>query len=140
MSFREKSAWITLIALILLTLFFITHLPPPLTLAPLGGWVFQVLAIGVVAFVVIEVIAHVIVAVRSPRDARAPRDERERLIALKGTNIGAYAYVVLSLGSVFVVVHLGANAIGVAYCVFLSFVIAQVVNYAARVLYYRRGV
>ena len=41
---------------------------------------------------------------------------------------------------VFIVVHLGANAIGVAYCVFLSFVIAEVINYAARVWYYRRGV
>src|SRR5882724_9536306 len=110
MSFREKSAWITLITLVLLTLFFITHLPPPWTLTPRpGGFLFFVLTIGVIAFVVIEVIAHVIVAVRAPRDAQAPRDERERLIALKATSMAAYVYAFLSLGSVFAMIHLGGN-------------------------------
>jgi archaellum biogenesis protein FlaJ (TadC family) len=140
MSFREKSAWITLITLVLLTLFFVTHLPPPWYLAPRGGFTFFVLMVGVIAFVVIEIIAHVIVAIRAPRDAHAPRDERERLIALKATSIAAYTYATLSLGSVFVIIHLGANEIGTAYYLFLSFVIAEVVNYAARVVYYRRGV
>ena len=37
-------------------------------------------------------------------------------------------------------IHLGANEIGVAFCVFLSFILAEIVNYAARVVYYRRGV
>jgi ABC-type antimicrobial peptide transport system permease subunit len=72
MSFREKSAWITLITLVVLTLFYITHLPPVWMLDPPGGWMFHVLAIGVGAFVVIEIVAHVIVAIRAPRDAQAP--------------------------------------------------------------------
>jgi hypothetical protein len=140
MSFREKSAWITLITLVVLTLFYLTHLPPAWMLDPPGGFLFHVLAIGVAAFVVIEIIAHVIVAIRAPRDAQAPRDERERLIALKATSIAAYVYAILSLGSVFIVIHLGANEIGVFYCVFLSFIVAEIVNYAARIVYYRRGV
>src|SRR3990167_8517016 len=140
MSFREKSAWITLITLVLLTLFFVTHLPPPWYLAPPSGFTFYVLTIGVIAFVVIEIIAHVIVAIRAPRDAQAPRDERERLIALKATSIAAHTYAVLSLGSVFVIIHLGANETGIAYWLFLSFIIAEIVNYAARVVYYRLGV
>jgi len=140
MSFREKSAWITLITLVVLTLFYIIHLPPAWLLDPPGGLMFHVLAIGVGAFVVIEIVAHVIVAIRSPRDAKAPRDERERLIALKATSIAAYVYAFLSLGSVFVVIHLGANETGVFYCVFLSFILAEIVNYAARIVYYRRGV
>ena len=141
MSFREKSAWITLITLVLLTLFFLTHLPPPWTLSPRpGGFLFFVLTVGVLAFVVIEIIAHIIVAVRAPRDAKAPRDERERLIALKATSIAAYVYAFLSLGAVFAMIHLGGNQFGVGYSVFLSFIIAEIVNYAARVMYYRRGV
>jgi hypothetical protein len=140
MSFREKSAWITLITLIVLTLFYFTHLPPPWLLNPPSGFMFHVLVAGVAAFVVIEIVAHVIVAIRAPRDAQAPRDERERLIALKATSIAAYVYAILSLGSVFTVIHLGANEIGVAFCVFLSFILAEIVNYAARIVYYRRGV
>ena len=140
MSFREKSAWITLITLVVLTLFYVTHLPPTWILNPPSGWMFHVLAVGVIAFVVIEIVAHVIVAIRAPRDAQAPRDERERLIALKATSIAAYVYAILSLGSVFAAIHLGANELGVFYCVFLSFVLAEIVNYAARVVYYRRGI
>ncbi len=140
MSFREKSAWITLITLIVLTLFYLTHLPPAWLLEPPGGFMFHVLTIGVAAFVVIEIVAHVIVAIRAPRDAQAPRDERERLIALKATSIAAYVYAVLSLGSGFTLVHLGASAIGVCFGVFLSFIVAEIVNYAARIVYYRRGV
>ena len=94
MSFREKSAWITLITLIVLTLFYVTHLPPAWLLDPPSGFMFHVLVVGVVAFVVIEIVAHVIVAIRAPRDAQAPRDERERLIALKATSIAAYVYAI----------------------------------------------
>ncbi len=140
MSFREKSAWITLITLIVLTLFYLTHLPPPWFLNPPSGFMFHVLVVGVGAFVVIEIVAHVIVAIRAPRDAQAPRDERERMIALKATSIAAYVYAIVSLGSVFTVIHLGATPIGVAFCVFISFILAEIVNYAARVVYYRRGV
>jgi len=140
MSFREKSAWITLITLIVLTLFYVTHLPPAWLLDPPSGFMFHVLVVGVGAFVVVEIVAHVIVAIRAPRDAQAPRDERERMIALKATSIAAYVYAIVSLGSVFTVSHLGATAIGVAFCVFFSFILAEIVNYAARVVYYRRGV
>jgi hypothetical protein len=140
MSFREKSAWITLITLIVLTLFYLTHLPPPWLLNPPSGFMFHVLVVGVTAFVVIEIVAHIIVAIRAPRDVQAPRDERERLIALKATSVAAYVYAILSLASVFTLVHLGANATGVCLGVFLSFIAAEIVNYAARIVYYRRGV
>jgi hypothetical protein len=139
-SFREKSAWITLITLIVLMLFYLTHLPPPWWLrANPGGFLFHVLTLGVIAFVVIELVAHAIMALRAPREARAPQDEREQLIALKSRSVAARVYAVLSLGSVFLVIHLGANDGGILYCLFLSFIASQIVNYAARVVYYRRG-
>jgi hypothetical protein len=80
----------------------------------------------------------VVVAILAPRDAQAPRDERERLIALKATSLAAYVYALLSLSSVSLI-HVGANQIGLAYCILFSFIVAEVVNYAARVVYYRRG-
>lgn len=95
MSFRDKSTWITLVALV--------------------------------------------VAWRSPREARAPKDERDRLIALKATSIAAPVYVVLSFASVSLI-HFGANGIGVGYAVLFSFVIAEIVKCVARLVYYRRGV
>lgn len=78
-------------------------------------------------------------ALRAPREARAPSDEREQPIALRARSAAARVYAMLSLGSVFAVIHLGANDGGILYCLFLSFIASQVGNYAVRVVYYRRG-
>jgi hypothetical protein len=142
MSFREKSAWITLVALIIVSLLWATHFPwsRPFTLAPGSNpFVFQALVLATITFVVVVVVAHVVVAVRAPREASAPADERERLIGLKATRLGAYVYAALSLSSIFLI-HLGANEIGLAYFVLASFVIAEIVSCAARIVYHRRGV
>jgi hypothetical protein len=142
MSFREKSAWITLITLVLVSLLWSLHIPwwQPFTLAPESNpIVFHSLVLATISFIVIVVVAHVVVAIRAPREASAPADERERLIGLKATRVASYVYATLSLSSVFLI-HLGANAIGVAYFVLISFVIAEIVSCVARIVYHRRGV
>lgn len=140
MSFREKRAWVTLVTLIFVLLLFWLHIPPTRMLAPQRSlWVLHVLMLMIATFVVIKIIAHIVMAIRSPRDARTPKDERERLIELRGTAIAWYVFVILSLGGIFVTIHLGANEIGVGFVVLLSFVIAEIVNCAMRIFYYRRG-
>lgn len=98
-----------------------------------------VLLLSIATFVVIEIVALVVVAIRSPRDVKAPFDERDRLIALKAKSLAWYVYPGLSLGSIIFTIHPGANEIGIAYCVLISFVVALAVNYAVRIAYCRRG-
>jgi hypothetical protein len=43
------------------------------------------------------------------------------------------------MSSVFLI-HLGANEIGLAYFLVASFVLAEIVSYAARIIFHRRGV
>jgi hypothetical protein len=140
MSFREKTAWITLITLVFASLLFTLHPPLDLTLAPDPSFFrFHVLLLSIATFVVIEIVAIVVVRFRSPRDAKAPLDERERLMALKARSIAWYVLAASSLVSVMLTIHLGANEIGLAYCVLASFVLSLIVNYAARIVFYRRG-
>jgi uncharacterized membrane protein len=142
MSFREKSAWITLITLLLVSVLWASQLPwwRPFTFAPdPNPLVFHALVLATITFVVIVVVAHIVVAARAPQEANARADEREQLIGLKATRLGAYVYATLSLSSIFIV-HLGANAIGLAYFVLASFVIAEIVSYVARIVYHRRGI
>jgi hypothetical protein len=140
MSFREKTAWITLITLLFASLLFILHPPLQFTLAPEPThFRFLVLLLSIATFVVIEVVAIVVVAIRSPRDAKVPLDERERLIALQARSVAWYVFTASSLGSVMITIHLGANDIGLAYCVLASFVVSLIVNYAARIVLYRKG-
>jgi heme/copper-type cytochrome/quinol oxidase subunit 2 len=141
MSFREKSAWITLITLVLAGLLWSAHLPwGRFTLAPDSDpVVFHALVLATISFVVIVVVAHVVVAIRAPREANARADEREQLIGLKATRLGAYVYAVLSMSSVFLI-HLGANEIGLAYFLVVSLVTAEIVSSMARIVYHRQGV
>ena len=140
MSFREKRAWVTLITLIAVLILFWTHIPPTRMLAPQSEiWVLHVLMLMTATFVAVEIIAHIVFKIRSPRDARTPKDERERLIELKSLAVAWYVYVILSIGGIFIAVHLGANEIGIGFVVLLAFVIAEIVNYALRIRYYRRG-
>ncbi len=139
MSFREKTAWITLITLVVTSLLFVAHPPLQLTLAPEPDhFRLLVLLLCVATFVVIEIVAIVVLRIWSPRDAKAPFDERERLIVLKARSLAWYVLAVSSLASVMITIHLGANEIGLAYCVLASFVLSLMVNYAARIVLYRR--
>lgn len=140
MAFREKRAWVTLIALIFVLLLFWLHIPPTRMLAPPPDiWVLHVLMLVIATFVTIEIVAGLVMRIRSPLDARTPKDERERLIELKSRAIAWYVFVILSLGGIFVTLHAGANDVGLGFVVLFSFVIAEIVNYAMRIYYYRRG-
>jgi len=139
MSFREKSAWIILVTLIVITSAYMTHMQQPWTLAPdPSPFMFYTLVHAVILYVIVVTVAHIVIGVRAPREARAPKDERERLISLRATAVSAYVYAILSMASIFTI-HFGANQFGIGYLVLLSFVVAEVVNYAVRIYYYRRG-
>ena len=138
MTFHEKSAWITLVAIVLVGGAYFLHVP--WTLRPeFDPILWKGFVYCLVAFLAFEVVGHLVLALRSPREARAPRDERERLIDLKAIRLAAYVYVVGSFAAVFTLHH-GANGLAIANLVLLAFVLAQIVNYTARIAYHRRGV
>jgi hypothetical protein len=137
MSFREKSAWITLVSIIIVFGVYFTHVPNLFDPDP-GIWELHVIAICIASFVVIEVVAHIVLYLRFPKDARTPKDERERLIDLRATRLAAYVYVVGTFLAI-LTPHHGASGFAVGVFVLLAFVIAEIVNYTARIVYYRRG-
>jgi archaellum biogenesis protein FlaJ (TadC family) len=141
MSFREKSAWVTLIALVLLAVAFLIAVLSPWILSPTpGGREIDILFISIVAFVTVEVVAYVVLRWQSPRDARTPKDERERLIEIRSRAIAYYAFTAVVFVGTFVALHVvGANQFDMGWLVLCSFVASQIVNYGLRIFYYRRG-
>jgi hypothetical protein len=136
MPFREKSAWITLIAILVVSALFALlspHLPHP------RPWDFHVLLVCMAAFVVIEAVASLVLRLRYPVDARTPVDEREQLINLKATRLASGCYIAGSFLAV-LTIHLGASAVMIGYLIVLAFVLSEIVKYGARIMYYRRGV
>jgi hypothetical protein len=140
MSFREKSIWVTFVVILLAFVIYfgeiarklVTHqhdgIHPPTLFAAL-----------VLIVVVVEVGAHVLIAARSPQDAQAGKDERDRFIALKSTRPAFFVLVVgafLSIGTM----HLGAPVWLLANCVLLSIWIAELTRLGTQIYYYRAAV
>jgi H+/Cl- antiporter ClcA len=144
MSFREKSAWISLIAILVVAAIYFLHGPwswpdsPPRLVHGFLGRRAHVFLLALVALLLIEVVGHIAIAMQAPREARAKADERERLISLKATRIAAYVYWVGSFTAVFTI-HFGADQFTVSSFIVLAFVLAQLANNAARIVYHRRG-
>ena len=139
MSFREKTAWITLVALVLVTLLYWFHVPT-LFEAHSHGWVLHALLASLSVYLLIEWVAFIVLRLRHPRDAREPRDERERLIDLKAMRIAHYVFCAGSLGGLFVALHvIGTSQVGLAMVVFMAFVLSQMTRHAARIVYFRRS-
>jgi DMSO reductase anchor subunit len=138
MSFREKSTWITfLLVLGVFGIFFFEaglHLFGPSHQYHNDLMLFLAL---VIVIVVLEVVLHVIVAARSPKDANTPQDERERLIALKATRP---AFYVLMVGAVLAVatVHLGRGPVLTLHAVLFAMWIAELTRNGVKLYYYRR--
>jgi cytochrome b561 len=132
MSFREKCAWISFILLVLLAIGVV--LPEHVDGLRALHYFFSLL----LGFVVLQVLLRVIIAIQAPKDARTPKDERERLIDLKAARIGFYALVAgVLLAMLFVHVH--GNPWSGLHSMMLAVVVAWAIKFASEIVYYRRG-
>src|SRR5215467_12223604 len=96
MSFREKTAWISVISMAgIYGLYFwsVAHDGPHHGGFHLGG-----LLETVVALVIVQVVLTIAVAIFSPKEAKAPCDERDKLIELRAMR---FAYSGLATGVAF---------------------------------------
>src|SRR5690348_6934613 len=114
MSFREKTAWLTLCAILLVTLMFWYHAPSEFN-GHTHRWAMLALLVSLGTYVLIEVVGYVVLRLRFPRDAKTPKDERERQIDLKALRFAYYTFVVGTFAGIFVMLHVigaGTGTIG----------------------------
>ena len=138
MSFREKSAWITVVTVLLCFGAYFGAIA--------AGWVYArgmgalyLLAHSVVALVVLQVVLIVIAARTTPKDGRARHDEREAAILSRSHTIGYYV-LLISVVSLFVPVHFGHPPTDLLNFVLLDVVISVLTVAIAQIVMFRRGV
>ncbi len=93
---------------------------------------------SVVLFVLVTIVFTVIIAVTAPKDAQAPQDEREKLIALKASSASGYVLasgVVLVIGMLF----FGVGDFLAINLLFFALVVSEVFRIAAQIVLTRRG-
>ena len=144
MSFREKSLWVMLLAMALATFFYghavvyVSHEQFE-TVAwramTVNAPMLVMFHIGVAVLVAFAIFGHLVIALF---DQRTEEDERDRLIALKGTHIGG---IVLAVG-VFFALWLAVASTGNFWFtqLLLAFwVLAQMSDYAVQLWQHRQG-
>src|SRR5438874_4772448 len=136
MSFREKSAWISLVTLLICGGIYFYRIVQMMTGAPGRGDVLLFLSL-VSAMVLIEVVLHVALAIQSPKEARTPRDERERLIDLKATRVAFYVLIAGAFASIGTV-HLRAGRWEMMQATLFAIVLAELTKFGSQIVLYRR--
>jgi hypothetical protein len=136
MSFREKSAWITLVTVLVC---FGVYYGGIVTGSVRRGFeTIHLLLACVAGLVVLQVVLHLVAARLTPRADRAVRDEREAMIQARSHTVGYYVLVICVLG-LGVPGHLGHGAVDLMNFALLGVVVAALAVSAAQIVMFRRG-
>jgi hypothetical protein len=137
MSFREKSAWITLITVVLC---FGAYYGAIVTgvVSPRGFDTVHLLVACVTALFLLQLTLHAVAARLTPTAERGPRDEREILIQHRSHTVGYYVLtgmvLLLALPG-----HFGHPTPDILNFALLGVVVATVAVAIAQIVMYRRG-
>jgi hypothetical protein len=136
MSFREKSAWISMLSLLAIYGFYfwsVIHAGPQ----P-GGFHFGGLLETIIALVIVQTVLTIGVAIFKPADAKAPRDERDKLIELRAMRV-AYSGLATSVA---LACFFGAFDPPIVFntnSLLFILVTAEILRSACQIVQYRRG-
>jgi hypothetical protein len=138
MSFREKSAWISVLSISGIYGFYfwsVIHAGPG---SKPGGFRFGGLLMTIVALVILEIVLHIAAAIFNPKEAQAPRDERDKLIELRAMRV-AYSGLATSVAFACFFGALTPPIIFNTNSLLFILVTAEILRYACQVIQYRRG-
>jgi hypothetical protein len=99
----------------------------------------HLLLLCVAVLILLQIALNRVAAVTTPKDSRAPADEREALIQLRARSLGFYVLMGFSL-TLFLPVHFGHSAIQIANFALLGVVLTTLAVAGAEIVMFRRGV
>jgi uncharacterized membrane protein len=137
MSFREKSAWIVAVSMLGVYGFYFWTLAQAAAAGQTESFHYgSLLAKTVFVLVIVQIVLHVAVAIPRPVEAKAPRDERDALIALKAIRC---AFIALSAGVVVVCFSaaLYPSSFFIVNGLLFVLVMSETVRVASQIVYYR---
>ena len=138
MSFREKTAWVSLLATGGVWGVYFWMLWPDLQDRSLQAGSVGLFIGGVVVLTIIQIIVAIALALAAGKAADAPMDERERLIDLKGAGAGFYALnaACLCASALWLI---GASPLVMANAILAAMVLGEVIRSGFVIVGYRRG-
>jgi hypothetical protein len=140
MSFREKSAWITLVSVLAcFGAYFLELFSGMAGDHHFGGLrSLHLLLLSVLALAGLQITLTMIAALTTPKDGRAPADEREQMIQWRSQSLGYHVLMVLAVG-LFAPAFFGHRGVEMANFALLAVVIAALTVAVAQIVMFRRG-
>lgn len=137
MPFKEKSAWIMILSLIIPSTLYIytvfahsqTHGQFPTPTQPQ-----LILYTGVLVF--IAILGHIIIAAMQPEDANYPTDEREKKIVHISGNFSSHVLAAGCVTSILTYMFLFDGNL-LFYMIFASLILSQIIEYASQIVLFR---
>lgn len=138
MAFKEKSAWLMLLATLVVGLYMTYAVVETYLELQQVPAVLPVFIKLTVALIILSVIGQIVLAIANRKQAEQQADEREKVFIRRGQ---AVAGGVLAFGVVASLIHFLFLNDGnlLFYSCLLSLVVAQVVEYAVQIASFRRG-
>lgn len=136
MSFREKSAWISVLSMSGIYGYYfwsVIHAGPHAGRFRVGG-----LLETIIALVVVQVVLTTAAAIITPREAHAPSDEREKLIELRAMRV-AYAGLATSIALACFFATFDPPILFNTNALLFILVTAEIMRSACQIIQYRRG-
>jgi len=147
MSFREKTAWVSLVCYLGFYGNYFLNVADGLLSggaeAVIAGTFdtapyYDLLGDMLILLIAAEVAIAIALAIWAPKEADAPADERERMISLKATR-NAFNVVMVGAVSAAAGIGFGVPVFFMVNVLFFSVVLAEVVRFAGQIFYFRRG-
>ena len=139
MAFREKIHWVTLVTMILAFGWYFLLYPWRIVGSPAGVMATAGMLVPVtIAIIVAMTIATAFLAIRSPREAEAREDERDRDFHLRGTHFGYYPLVIGIWINIFLIFW-GIGQAEQLNLMIATLVVAELVRIGTQLYLYRRG-
>lgn len=140
LSFEEKSTWASLVILLFVFTGYFSQVINGITSGSLDKAEVTGMFFGaVITVIVMEIVLHIAIAVFNVKDADQSTDERDRLFSMRAGNISGW---VLGFGVLIIAAQTfmkDLNPLWVANLLLFMVFISQIVSYALKLYYYRRG-
>lgn len=139
MPFREKKAWATIFALLVVFIPYyylmmrLYHQPDP-NYNNLG----QLALLALITFIALETILVVAAHRLSPEDAGIPKDEREQLFAFRSARIAYAGLIFFVIATTFPMIHWSGGNWGWGMLYLAAIILAEVLRASALIFQYRQ--
>jgi archaellum biogenesis protein FlaJ (TadC family) len=140
MSFREKRAWVTIFALLVVFLPYyiymvnVYHQPNPNI-----GYLMTLVATAIAVFIALECVLLVAARKLSPEDAGISLDERDQLLAYKASRTAYLTLICLVVVVTFPMIHIHAGNWGFGMLYLAAIIVAEITRASLLIRQYRRG-